>query len=649
VLLSWVNLLPILFAAAWIPWIAWLGLRAIDAPTIPRIAAAGLAVGLQALVGEPTTLAQTWVLVALGAAWTGWGRGRWRGAARGLAIAIVFLGIGFCVGAVQLLTALDHVADSARSRPFALELVTTWSMPPARPLELLAPNVFGHLFGDRTYWGSGLYRNTASPFIYSIYLGLPMVVLAVAALSVRMRGRLLAVIVTSGSILLALGEHTPLYGFLHDAGVVRTIRFPEKFLMTALLCLVLLGVAGFDRLVRRDAAVRRLAIALAAAITIVSGILALAAFTPIARSYFETVWGIRDGLRLGQIVALARQDWIVSALRGVALSGLLWTAWEAGRRRWRVLFLLFLLVDLVPVGLGVLPRIDRAFFDEPPPIAAELDADAGEFRIFHEVDWYGRSDMARSYFRRSERAYRVIRNGMFPMTPAQWGFETVLERDYDKTALLPTIDFVDAMWQVRDAGQSRWRDIFGAMSNVRYRAKYRPWAAEQARSAGDAHGIRPVDFVEMDPAPRYYLADEIVMLRGPNEFATRLVRERFSPRVAFVECDPFEPGAGRVITVEESANRARIVVEAEGRALLVASVTRHRYWSATVDGRPVRLEPVNVAYQGVVLEPGRREIVMEYRNPLVLPLGVFSLAVFVACLSASVLPLARPTSRTITP
>jgi len=329
------------------------------------------------------------------------------------------------------------------------------------------------------------------------------------------------------------------------------------------------------------------------------------------------------------------------------LSGLLWAVWRARRGWWRAAFLAFVVVDLLPVGLEVLPRMNRSFFDEAPELAAELDVRREEYRIFHEVDWYGRSDVARNYFRRSERAYRVIRNGMFPMTPAQWGFSTVLERDYDRTALLPTVDFVSAMWQVRDAGQPRWREIFGSMSNVRYRARYRPYAEEVVRMGDDEASIRPVDFVEMDVVPRYYVADQIVRLRSPDEFATRLVREQFSDRVAFVEMEAFDPAGGRVVSVDETANRARIVVETEGRTLLVASVTRHRYWSATVDGEAVRLEPVNLAYQGVVLERGRHEVEMIYRNPLVAPLGVFSLVAFAACLAAMVVRPGREGSRTM--
>jgi hypothetical protein len=644
VMLSYVNLLPILFAVAWIPWIGWLLLRALRAPSVARVGAASFVVGIQGLVGEPTTLVQTWAMALVLAGWVGWQRGRWSGAGRAVAVAGLVLVIGFAGAAVQLVTAADHVGDSARARPFSFELITTWSMHPARPLELVAPHVFGHLFGERTYWGSGMYRNTASPFIFGIYLGLPIAVLAAASFFGKIRGRVMAVIVMSGSYVLALGEHTPLYRVLYDLDLARTVRYPEKFIFPALLTVVILGATGLDRLLRRDRSVRRVALALSISILAVSGLMCVVAFTPLVETMFERLWRIHDEARLANLVPLVRQDWGMSLLRSSALVGLLWGAFRLRRRFWLAAMLAFVLVDLTPAGVAVLPRIDRSFF-ETPPAAGELDAGRGDYRLFHEMDWYGRGETARKYFQKGEQAYWVVRNGMFPMTPAGLGFDTVLERDYDKTALLPTVDFVAAMWQVRDAGQARWREIFGAMSNVGYRATYRPYEAEWERVGGDPREVRPVDWVKTDPAPRYYFADQVVQLDGPGRFATRLVREEFSPGVAFVEMKAFEPAGGRVVSVDESANGARIVVEAEGRALFVASVTRHRYWSATVDGRPVRLEPVNVAYQGLVLDAGRHEVVMKYRNPLVLPLGAISLVTLAGCLVAAALPWLRSRSR----
>jgi len=641
-LVSYINLLPILFAAVWIPWIGWLLLRAIDRPTASRIAATGLVLGVQALVGEPTTLVQTWGLVLLVAGWVGWGRGRARSAALALTLAVVVLVIGFAGGAVQLLTAAEHVGDSARVRGFSLGLVTTWSMHPARPLELFAPHVFGHLFGERTYWGSGMYRNTASPFIYSIYLGLPLAVFAIAAFASRVKGRAVGGVVIIASTVVALGEHTPLYPFLYELGVVRSVRYPEKFLFPALLCLVLFGAFGFDRFLRREGTVRRFVLVASVSVAIVSGILAVAFFTPLAHTFFETVWGISDSARIARLIPLARTDWILSTMIAGGVAGLVVLATKARRAWWYAFFLLLVTADLVPVGRGVLPRIDRSFFDEPA-IASELDSDRTNYRIFHEVDWYGRSELARKYFATGDRAYQVIRNGMYPMTPALWGFQTVLERDYDKTALLPTIDLVDAMWQVRDAGQKRWREIFGEMSNARYRSKYRPF--DDAIEKGEG-AIRPVDFVELKFAPRYYFADEVVRLAAPGEFATRLVKDRFSPRVAFVDSEAFVPGRGEVLSVRETANTAHLSVAADAPALLVASVTRHRYWSATVDGVPATIEPVNIAYQGIRVGPGRHEIIMTYRNPKVFQLGVISLLVLAGCVVAMVVP--SPRSRTIT-
>jgi len=647
VFISYVNLLPILFAAAWIPWVGWLLLRALERATAVRVAAPALVLGIQALVGEPTTLIQTWGMALLLGVWLGWVRGRFRGVGRAAAITTLILVLGFCGGAVQLLTAADHVGDSARSRGFKLDLVTTWSMHPARPLELVFPHVFGHLFGERTYWGSGMYRNTASPFIFSIYLGLPIIVFAAAAMVSGFRGRFVAVLVMIGSVLLALGEHTPLYRILYELGIARSVRYPEKFLFPGLVCLILLGAYGFDRFLRRDRRVRRIAFWLTIGIATISLAILIVMFTPAAGTVFDRVWGISDTARQAQLIPIARQDWILAWARGSVFAFLLW-----GASRWRSLVgqslvTVFLVIELLPVGIGVLPRIDRSYYDEPS-IAGELDRDRTAYRLFHEIDWYGRSKTARKYFATGERAYQVIRNGMYPMTPALWGFQTVLERDYDKTALLPTLDLLDAMWQVRDAGQKRWREIFGAMSNVRYRSTYRPFEKEEDHAKEDPKSIRPVEFVRTEEqVPRYYLADEIVQLKSKEEFAPRLVRETFSPRVAFVGREAFEPAGGKVLDVKESANGARIVVEADGQALLVASVTRHRYWSATLDGKPTALEPVNLAYQGVVLGEGRHEVVMTYRNPLIVPLGAFSFVILAGCAAIVLVPVLRSRSRTI--
>jgi len=48
-------------------------------------------------------------------------------------------------------------------------------------------------------------------------------------------------------------------------------------------------------------------------------------------------------------------------------------------------------------------------------------------------------------------------------------------------------------------------------------------------------------------------------------------------------------------------------------------------WTATVDGNPAPIVPVDLALRGVALPPGRHRVEMSYRDPALRPGGVLSL------------------------
>ncbi len=336
---------------------------------------------------------------------------------------------------------------------------------------------------------------------------------------------------------------------------------------------------------------------------------------------FDLLWGAAKSGNHELMISLSRSDWMLGVVRSAVVLGLLLLArrWHASRA-WAVAVVVLLVADLAPVGFDASPRIDPGLFTRPP-VAATLDGDRQDSRIFHEADWYGSSKTARKYFSTGDAVYWIVRNGLFPMTPAGWGFETVLERDYDRTALLPTVDLVAAMWRVRDAGQKRWAQIFMQMSNAHYRSEYRSFEAEKKRVNGHFKEARPVRFVRETSAPRFYFADQIVPIDGPDQFVQKLTREQFPARVAFVgrPLPSVAPGRGSVKVVEESPARIRLQARSEGSApsLLVVSITPHRFWKAWVDDQPVRLLTVNLGYQGLVVPPGTHRIRMVYRNPIV--------------------------------
>ncbi|MBW3671842.1 MAG: YfhO family protein, partial [Acidobacteria bacterium] len=228
--------------------------------------------------------------------------------------------------------------------------------------------------------------------------------------------------------------------------------------------------------------------------------------------------------------------------------------------------------------------------------------------------------------------YWVVRNGLYPMTPGNHGIRTVLERDYDRTALLPTVDLVRAMWDVRDAGQKKWASVFMSMSNVGYRAHYRDFDEEIERLGSDLRQIRPIELREVPLAPRYYLADHLVEIEGKEEFVDHLVRQAPEPETAFVHFDPFVPADGSVVVIDETSSTIHLEVWSEGDSLLVLSITPHKYWKAEVDGESATLDTVNIGYQGLRLPRGRHEVVLRYRNPVVMATAPVSAAGLLAVL-----------------
>jgi hypothetical protein len=618
--LSYVNLLPILFCAAWIPLICLFVRRYLLRRTLRNLALAALFFGIEFLVSEPTTVAQTGVLIgcyAIYRAWRAKGGRTLRSLRRLVGIALI-TAAALGVGAVQSLPAIDHVRDSARSRPFEFGLVSAWSMPPAKIAELVYPNILGHVSVNRVmwYWGGGLYTGMGSPFLFSIYIGLFAIALAVGGGFARIRGGWLVAILCAGSLLIALGGHTPLLKWLYDAHILTSIRYPEKFALLGLFAVIVFSAHAFDRLQAGDERVRDGAMGFVIASTMIAVILAIFSWTPTYAHLFMKLWSITPSPNANYEIRLTRTDWMIAAFRGILLGLILATTRFRERRWWMAAAALFTLADLALVTAELNPRMPHRFFDRSP-LEQSLPANRADYRLFHEADWYGTEEIARQYFSTGSAVYWVVRNGLFPMTAAGSGIQTVLERDYDKTALLPTVDLTDSVWDVKRSGRTDWAEIFMSMSNAWYRAEYRPFPEEKKRNGGDFRRAIPIHIVETKHSARYYFADQLVTIRDRDDFVKKLAANSYSRRVAFVKIPSFVPASGTVLAVRETANSAAVDVDAAGQSFLVMSVTPNKYWRAFIDDRPAPLRPVNIGYQGLVVTPGRHHIVMRYWNDYV--------------------------------
>ena len=627
--LSYINLLPIMFCAAWIPLTALFTRRLLLHRRLRDYALASIFLGLQCLVGEPTTVMQTGFILGMYALYRGWyAPRRFVETVKNVALVGAVSVAAFLVGAAQMLPAQDHVADSVRSRVFEYTLVSAWSMPWAKLAELVYPNVLGHIAIDRVmwYWAGGMYPNMGSPFIFNIYSGLLLTTLVVAAMFIRPRGSMLVLSMLAFSIVIAAGANTPLLRFLYDAKLATAIRYPEKFILIGMFALIVFGAHLAQRLLDGDEQLREAALGFAIAVTIVAALLVISGYTPLYAQWFTKMWGLKPGPATTRMLDISHRDWIVALSRGILLCVLLMSLRTLRRPVWLAAAAIFVCADIGLVVHELNPRMPAAFFTRRAPVNDELPANRSDYRVFHEADWYGQEEPARKYFSTGSAVYWIVRNGLYPMTPAGAGVQTVLERDYDKTALLPTVDLVDCVWDLKRSGRTDWHRPFMAMSNAWYRASYRPFDAERKRVRGNMKVARPIRFLETNHYPRYYFADQIVAIRDRHDFVKKLKDGTYSDRVAFMTQPPgYVPGNGVVRSWRETSNTARIDVTADSRAYLVMSVTPHKYWKVAIDGRPVTPRITNIGYQGIEVPAGAHVVTMHYSNPLVLRGSAISL------------------------
>ncbi|HEU4523051.1 MAG TPA: YfhO family protein [Thermoanaerobaculia bacterium] len=616
-LLSCISLLPFLFSVAWLPLTALFTRRFLIDRRPRDFALASLAFGVQCLVAEPTTLLQTGLLLGAYAIYRGMkAKSPLNAVVRNIAWVGGISAAAAFAGSVQLLPAADLLRESARARGLPFELVSAWSTPWAKLAELVYPNILGHAhLAHHSYWAGRLYEPMGAPFLFSIYPGLAVAALAIAGVVCRVRGSRFAMLLAAASVIAAAGSHLPFLRFAYDAGILTSFRYPEKFLLVAVFALTVLAAKSCDRLLRGDADIRNVTAAFALATAVVAaGIVALG-FTPWSLAAWTSFFGLPSDPETFRLIGIAWNGWTIAAARGLLLCLIVISVRFLPRRLWLVFALLFVCADLGPVVHQVNPRMPARFFTPPPAVAA-VAAAGDSYRLFHLADWEQGERVARLYDDPDAR-YWVIRNGMFPMIPAAYAIQTVLEHDYDETSLLPTGDFTRSMWDVRRSGRPDWLPPFLAMSNARFVAVSRNPAAIRASNYEEAS---PVEFIETKAYPRYYFADQVVAISGRDDFVRKLSQERHSERVAFIEGLSFRPARGRVTKVQETANTATIDVEAEGEAFLVMSVTPHKYWRITVDGAPVRPLVANVGYQGVAVPKGRHRVAMTYRNDLI-PIG----------------------------
>jgi len=270
----------------------------------------------------------------------------------------------------------------------------------------------------------------------------------------------------------------------------------------------------------------------------------------------------------------------------------------------------------VPLANELVPRMPASFFT-PPDEVASLASDRSAHAMMSRAEWMNYDRNYRDI--RGQLGPWFARNALEPFSPAVWGLRSALELDFDETELLPTHQLLDEMMRRGNAGERQWAEAFAWLSNVDTIVDLVP-LADVYRQPHDLPHVHVVRITHVPATGRYYFPD----------------------------------ADGRVLRVEEHANSATIDVNVAPppsaalhrggprRHTLVITITRHKYWRATIDGRDAPLRPAVIAYQMVQVPAGRHRIELRYRNPVVVWSGAVSAVATAACFATiAIVPIRR--------
>ena len=669
---STANFPNLSWSVAWIPWILWAADGDCAAPSARRFALLTAMVACQMLSGEPVTMAGTMavlvVYVAAGAEQNRPVRAHGRVVAR----VVGAIAAAAAIAAVQLVP----MALAASASPRGLMRTDNfWSVHPLWLLESVLPHLFGdtfHVYNSQLPWIAPL-NSGRDPFFYSLFIGLVALLASVlGALCGRRRWRLFWLAIVVAGVVLAFGNHTPVYPMLQRmVPPLRSFRFPAKFLVFASLGLAALAASGADALqahgagpgspaLPRRAVNVTVGVGLAAALALVAlmSLVLVAPFTG-ARTFYDL------GVSVGVADPVAGAAYLFSVVPRIATRALIvligsallvYFGWASGHESRVARMVLFGLatVELLAATAGLNPVLPASQLG-PPAWAAALAAHPSE-RFYFGGKFSGGSVLAQNDIDLRGVQWRPVQGATveegrtllmanLAMSPAPWGVRELIS--YDLPLLWP-IEQARAVARFERADRAE-RLRFLANGGVRYcllPSPPHPGAAPLGE-VGEQFGTMAVYECDADARRAYVVGTAVVVpdvttqleqLFGESfDAASTVMLERAAPDASG------SPGtasaASTRITTDTDQEVAVAAAAGAGGGYLVLRDSFDPAWRVEVDGQPAELLRANALYRAVHISAGAHTVSFRYR-PVVF--YVCLICSGVAALTLAAIAMRRP-------
>ena len=650
-IVSMLNAPNLSWSVAAMPWVMWAVDRLVVQVSVRRCGLLAVIIALQALAGEPVTLASTAVVALAYAA-------NHRHALRSVLWVAAAGAAGALLAAGQL---GPTIASGIAAHRGAVASPDFWSLHPLGAIELVAPHLFGNYYDAflaSMPWMSPL-NSGREPFYYSIYVGPLVLLLAAAATAAHPRRSLLWCVIGVVFLIAAMGKFTPAYPLLRTLlPPLAYFRFPVKYLVVTVFAAAVLAADGWDAAgedARRSRvqSVGRWAgiLAACAAVAVVSAAVApqpwwhlgvaLARRVPLPEPGLGADFLLRVGPPLfARCVGLLLAG---SALLFIAASG-------TGRHRAAAAVLFVALCgDLAVATARLNPTTEVSKISAPEWYRKLASGNrvyiGGRVRGYMDTKDPDATQMWHIPAESTAVEGRMELNAELPMAPSGWGVREALS--YDLPVLWPreyelvVRRFERASPQERGAflrrSGVRWCVLpDGARPDLRHFADIPHWQMQLYDCNPAATRTFITYMAEADAG-----ADRQREALFDPDLDDAVLRLDGDAPPAAGESGPPAPASARI--VQDGTNTVEIEAALPREGFVVLRDSYDPSWRASVDGVPAVVGRANALYRAVRVPAGRHVVRFTYR-PRIMMVGLIVSGVTVLLLGGSAIRAAETPS-----
>ncbi|OPX97033.1 MAG: Bacterial membrane protein YfhO [Syntrophorhabdus sp. PtaB.Bin006] len=242
-LISVHNLLPHLFAVAWLPLTMITLLKHFETTYPKYLVLSSLLLAVQFCAGAPEIAVMSIAVLSILAVFAPSFFAEIPAKSLSFSARVgsfgLILVLFLLLSSVQLLPFLELKSQSIRSAGLPYQEAVTWSFAWRDFIQFLVPDAFGYFSSIKKYWSN-------QSWLLTLYWGITPFLLSVFYFGSRDKKRLVLLSLMVVSLVFALGGNTPAYRLLYLVPPFNGIRYPVKFIFLFILLVSVTAGLGFD-------------------------------------------------------------------------------------------------------------------------------------------------------------------------------------------------------------------------------------------------------------------------------------------------------------------------------------------------------------------------------------------------------------------